>query len=140
MKKLLILLFFIFPLHAEMLSSEDLMYSPDQSQVKVSPSGRWISFLEAQEDKTKTLNIIDMDSMKMYYIVKLDEDNDFYNYQWLTDDDIFISVKSRDSDDFEVVVNVIEGEKKPKIEQHRVKAKGYIVDRLLSDPEHILFA
>ena len=114
MKKLLILLFFIFPLHAEMLSSEDLMYSPDQSQVKVSPSGRWISFLEAQEDKTKTLNIIDMDSMKMYYIVKLDEDNDFYNYQWLTDDDIFISVKSRDSDDFEVVVNVIEGEKKPK--------------------------
>lgn len=140
MKKLLILLFFIFPLHAEMLSSEDLMYSPDQSQVKVSPSGRWISFLEAQEDKTKTLNIIDMDSMKMYYIVKLDEDNDFYNYQWVTDDDIFISVKSRDSDDFEVVVNVIEGEKKPKIEQHRVKAKGYIVDRLLSDPEHILFA
>ena len=79
MKKLLILLFFIFPLHAEILSSEDLMYSPDQSQVMVSPSGRWISFLEAQEDKTKTLNIIDMKTMKMYYAVRLNEKDNFYN-------------------------------------------------------------
>ena len=106
MKKLLILLFFIFPLHAEILSSEDLMYSPDQSQVMVSPSGRWISFLEAQEDKTKTLNIIDMKTMKMYYAVKLNEKDNFYNYEWLSNDNIFVRVNSKYDSDYNAVINV----------------------------------
>ena len=140
MKKLLILLFFIFPLHAEILSSEDLMYSPDQSQVMVSPSGRWISFLEAQEDKTKTLNIIDMKTMKMYYAVKLNEKDNFYNYEWLSNDNIFVRVNSKYDSDYNAVINVTESEEKPKFEQHKVTTKGYIVDRLLNDAEHILFA
>ena len=90
MKKLLILLFFIFPLHAEILSSEDLMYS-----FKAYGLSQWPldQLLEAQEDKTKTLNIIDMKTMKMYYV--LNEKDNFYNYEWLSNDNIFVRVNSQ---------------------------------------------
>lgn len=142
MKKLLILLFIICPLHAEIFSSENLMYSPNKSQVSLSPNGRWISFIELQTDKTTNLNIIDTHTLKVHSMLQLDEKSRFYNYEWLDNNHVLLRINNHKKKDFNLIANITEGEgdTKPPLIQKKVEAKGYLVSRLINDTKHILFA
>ncbi len=148
----ILLFMFCCSANSELLPVEAFANLPQVSQVKLSPNGKQIAFMQNSDDLT-LLGVFDLDTKQRKFLVKTDNEKFKLSwYRWANDEVLLISgdypvqIGVRKYSETRLLkVNVdgstqIESVLKPKSAERHPQFQNNIIDTLPEEPDHILMA
>jgi dipeptidyl aminopeptidase/acylaminoacyl peptidase len=138
MKSLLLFLFFCLiitcQLSAKPISANSVFDNPDNSMMKLSPDGKFIS-VHIIDKKNHYLNLYNPQKFNIKSSLAIGNDNVLNDYNWLNDSQIFMDLTHKGKQ-VNIIANLVGKNLEPIYVQH----EGYLVDRLLEQPSKLMFA
>ncbi|GIU35730.1 hypothetical protein TUM3794_03850 [Shewanella colwelliana] len=127
-----------FYAQATPIPAKELFRSPAMSQVGFSPDNRYISALIVDEGKSY-LSLIGVEDKIYQHVGAFDADEQLNEYVWIDNNTLYISYSHRGQ---ARQVLALLSEKAGKIDAKMVTlpSDGYLVDPLIADPTHVLYA
>ncbi len=140
MKYLIALALLIISLstHALPIPASTLYRSPMMSHVTFTPNGKHISALIVEEGKSY-ISLIDTRDKEYQHIGSFDSDERLSEYSWINDEVLYIHYVKR-GESRHVLLKLSEKEGKFTSELVPLPNDSYLVDPLVDEPNHVLFA
>lgn len=131
---ILFLLFGNLKANAEPIESDKLIDYPQNTLLKISPDGRYISGYY-RGDKNHSLSFINRETSSYDMSIMIGNDNTIQSYYWLNNNQILIKISNQNGA-FELIGSIRDG----KAQVSLIKSKGFTVHHLPDLPNKVLYA
>lgn len=129
-------LFFIVPnfVSAKPIKADTIFDNPDNTMVKLSPSGKFISVHKINE-KNHYLSLLNSNTFVLESSMSIGNDNVLNDYYWLNEQQLFIDI-THEGRQVNLIGNLVNG----KIEVRIIEAEGYLAHSLPEQSGKLMFA